>query len=90
MLSSKRDDLDLNGDNENDRWSLHVKGRVGTDPRVCTWIPAPSLTWILQRQLRLFGYGSGKPGDRIVPRRSVKLPLQGTRQKISFFPSKFD
>lgn len=47
--------------------------------RICTCIPAPSLTWILQRQLRLFGQGSGYPGDSIVPRRSVKLPLQGTR-----------
>lgn len=48
---------------------------------IFTCIPAPSLTWILHRQLRLFGYGSGKPGDNMVPRRSVRFPLQGTEGK---------
>lgn len=55
---------------------IKLSGVTSESSRTC--IPAPWLTWILHRQLRLLGYGSGKPGDSIVPRRSVKLPLQGT------------
>lgn len=36
---------------------------------------------IFQTQLRLLRYGSGKPGDRMVPVRWVRLPPQGTAGK---------
>lgn len=46
-----------------------------------TWMPAPSGTTIFHTQLRLLRYGSGKPGDRMVPLRSVRLPPHGTGRR---------
>lgn len=43
-----------------------------------TWMPAPSGTVIFQAQFRQLAYGSGYPGERIVPLRPVSTPPQGT------------
>lgn len=58
-----------------------------------TWIPDPSGTVIFHTQFRLLRYGSGKPGDKMVPVRWVRLPPHGTAGKkqrllftVLFFP----